>query len=248
MTCSSFRVRQYLTQKLGANRGECEDAVAFNHANRAFAVADGATEAFDSRYWARLLARAWVRQPALTPQSLVDLAQTLGARADKRWSQRKLSWYAEEKARAGSYAALVGVVFFCDRDELSWQAIAVGDCCLLQLREQRVITTLPITSASEFGFRPTLLPSKGIQAMTQSDAIKQFTGGAQLGDSFLLLSDAVACWLLEQRGGGSMALAQTFESLLRDDRIDELDIFFDEQRTAVNIKNDDIAAIHIQVG
>src|SRR5579864_6363613 len=105
---SAFEVQRYLTQKAGSERRECEDALAYSCSRGIFAVADGATEAFDSRYWAKLLVRGWMLTPeGCNRASFLEMAQRLGERAHHRWQNRKLSWYAEEKAKAGSYAAFV---------------------------------------------------------------------------------------------------------------------------------------------
>src|SRR5437763_458503 len=62
----SFRWRVesslFVLPKGGAGVEECEDAAAASEEALAFAVADGATEAFDARRWARRLAEGWVRE------------------------------------------------------------------------------------------------------------------------------------------------------------------------------------------
>src|SRR5213595_4216875 len=63
LTTDSFmvlQVQQFLLPKDGAEASECEDAIGVNMAAGRFAVADGATEAFDARSWAQLLAEGWV--------------------------------------------------------------------------------------------------------------------------------------------------------------------------------------------
>ena len=59
---SSLQViaRRFVLPKEGSGAEECEDAVAQSADSRRFAVADGATEAFDARRWAVRLAEAWV--------------------------------------------------------------------------------------------------------------------------------------------------------------------------------------------
>src|SRR6266542_1648333 len=124
MTSSELQVRSYLAQKLGTNRNECEDALAYNLQNGAFALADGATEAFDSRFWAQLLTRAWVRYGRpVSRDPFVEMAQCLSERTRRRWVKKKLAWYAEEKARSGSYAAFIGMVFEFEYSGLQWRSI-----------------------------------------------------------------------------------------------------------------------------
>ncbi len=39
----------------------------------------------------------------------------------------------------------------------SWEAMAIGDSCLFQIRGDEVITSLPLASAGEFNNRPALM-------------------------------------------------------------------------------------------
>jgi hypothetical protein len=149
-----WRVQRYLTHKQGIAAHECEDALACLERSRACAVADGATEAFGARHWARLLARSWVRCPqGADPAAFVELAARLGERAQKRWAARPLPWYAEEKRQQGSHAAFVGLVFEPGGSGLRWRALALGDCCLFQLRGDALLSAMPLSEPAQFGFR-----------------------------------------------------------------------------------------------
>src|SRR5438874_11438353 len=103
MTAARFQVQQFLLPKDGAQELECEDAIGINRAAGRFAVADGATEAFDARSWARLLAEGWVvsAAPALTPEAFGAWVAGQGTALHGAWEGRRLSWYEEEKERRG---------------------------------------------------------------------------------------------------------------------------------------------------
>src|ERR671932_253708 len=104
-----LRADQFLLPKEGAQEAECEDAVGVNLAAHRFAVADGATEAFDARNWARRLAEGWVatEPPALSRETFGAWVAEQGVALHDSWQGRTLPWYAEEKARRGSFAAFV---------------------------------------------------------------------------------------------------------------------------------------------
>src|SRR4029078_1075426 len=100
------RTQQVLLPKSGFEASECEDWIAGDEQNCRFAVADGATEAFDARNWAQRLAHNWVRSDsALTPETFHRWVVAEGLALHSSWSQLTLPWYAEEKARKGSFAA-----------------------------------------------------------------------------------------------------------------------------------------------
>ena len=133
--------RQLLLPKLGHEPSECEDAIAVDTQNCRFAVADGATEAFDARNWAQRLAQNWVQnQSASTLEEFREWVAAEGRELRDSWNGLSLSWYSEEKARNGSFAALVGVELDLKTDEPSWKAIALG---------RYVPTALPAGNAVE---------------------------------------------------------------------------------------------------
>ena len=132
-----LRAERFLLPKEGAQEAECEDAIGVNLAAGRFAVADGATEAFDARSWARALAQGWVacEPPALSRESFGAWVVGQGTQLHDSWQGRALPWYAEEKARRGSFAAFVGVQLELTNGASHWTAIALGDSCLVQRRD-----------------------------------------------------------------------------------------------------------------
>jgi hypothetical protein len=241
-------VRSYLTQKLGSDRNECEDALGFNTSSKAFAVADGATEAYGSRYWARILVKSWIRRPIIFPRSqFLDFVRLLGERATSRWSNKQLPWYAEEKARAGSFAAFVGVLFDCDGDRIRWRVLAIGDSCFIHTRRGEIVCSVPLSEPEQFSYRPVLLPSNpSAQSLITEEGVREYEGIAQAGDMFFLLSDAVASWFLAAKKS-NVARANEFERLIGGGLTSDLDIFFDEQRASDQMRNDDIAALCVRL-
>jgi len=102
-----LQLRQLLLTKLGQEASECEDFLAADPQTCRFAVADGATEAFDARSWAERLAHRWVqRESTLTLEEFRQWVAAEGRELQDSWNGLKLSWYSEEKARAGSFLLL----------------------------------------------------------------------------------------------------------------------------------------------
>src|SRR5438270_4992885 len=143
--------------KAGSTRTEYEDAIACSRHRRRFAVADGASASAFARLWARLLVHAYVGGRLLPCSLEQDLAPL-----QRRWSsglveRPDLPWYAVEQCRRGAFAALVGLTL---HDTARWAALAIGDCCLFQIREAALVTALPLSDADAFDNRPLLLGSR----------------------------------------------------------------------------------------
>jgi hypothetical protein len=229
-----------LLPKADTSVSDCEDSISMDVPHLRFAVADGATEAFDSRRWARYLTRAWASHSsrALEDYGYVERVRPLGERLEKKWSGRRLPWYLEEKAAGGSFAAFLGLQLTPDGQ---WSAVALGDVCLILERDRVVETSFPLSSADDFSTRPVLLASK-----TDTDATRQalrLSRGVCLGgDVLLLMSDAIACWYLGH-ATSSRDLLDEFHIALADSSA--FATFVDRERMSRRLKNDDVAVLKL---
>lgn len=239
-----LQLRQMLLPKLGNEVSECEDVIALNLETCRFAVADGATEAFDARNWATRLAERWVQnEAAFTPVEFREWVSAEGRELHDSWRGLTLSWYSEEKARTGSFAAFVGVELELTHDSPSWKAIALGDACLLHYRDGNLVKSLPVTCSENFNTAPVLVASDCSLHESSMQSLVTDSGSCQSGDVLLLLSDAAAGWYLQRFEKRDLDPDQFLNSKLDE----ELTKFFDEERLAGRIRNDDIAVIRIEI-
>ncbi|HEX7770780.1 MAG TPA: hypothetical protein VF435_00065, partial [Pyrinomonadaceae bacterium] len=182
-----LQLRQLLLPKLDHDASECEDAIAFDIHTARFAVTDGATEAFHAQQWARNLAEHWVRNEAtLTVEDFRAWVANEGRELHDSWSGLTLSWYSEEKARTGSFAAFVGVELDLKSNTPSWKAIALGDACLLHCRGGALLKSFPLSRSESFKSSPILVASKAaLHESTMSSAVVD-SGTCEDGDVLLL--------------------------------------------------------------
>src|SRR2546430_15891358 len=79
-----------------------------------------------------------------------------------RLAGRPLPWFASEKAEEGAFAAFLGVEI--DAHKTRWTALAVGDCCLMQVDDvgkgMRAVETFPLQRSSQFTISPYLIGSR----------------------------------------------------------------------------------------
>jgi len=236
------RTQQVLLPKSGFESSECEDVIGINEQNCRFAVADGATEAFDARSWAQRLAGNWVHNDsALTAQTFHDWVASEGLALHSSWKQLTLPWYAEEKARKGSFAAFVGVELDLRSEWPSWKAIALGDACLLHCRDGALLKSLPLSNSASFNSAPLLVASDPVFYKTSTDSLVIDSGRCRHNDVLFLVSDAAATWYLERFEQND------FRDILRDNDEPNAAKFFENERLAGRIRNDDIAVIRLEV-
>ena len=212
------------------------------------AVADGATETSFSGLWARLLTRGFCEGTFPDGPELGDFAPL-----QRAWTQDvaaiPLPWYAEEKARSGAFSSLVGLTIAAasGAEPGRWAALAVGDSCLFQVRDDRLLTALPLDTADAFTNRPTLLSSNAASNDERVAAqLVPFAGDWLPGDSFYLLTDALACWfLLACEAGG-----QPWRDLDVIATADNASAFVDwiaELRADRTLRNDDVTLLRVAV-
>ena len=248
MTDWRIEARPFVLPKEGATLAECEDAVGLNEESWAYAVADGATEAFDARSWARRLAENWVRAvPApVTVEEFGPWAARQGELLRSSWEGRALPWYAEEKRRAGSFATFVGLSFEAGGAGLGWRAVSLGDFCLVQRRGDALVAALPVARHDHFNSCPPLVPSSdALQRAVLARAVTR-AGTAERGDVFLLFSDAVAAWYLEAFARGRRQLAEFDSSLAASENEALAELLRREQREN-RMRDDDVAVIRLRV-
>ena len=239
-----LQLRQLLLTKLGQEASECEDSLAIDAQTCRFAVADGATEAFDARRWAKRLAQHWVqRESTLTIEEFRHWVAAEGRELQDSWGGLNLSWYSEEKARSGSFAAFVGVELDLRTDLPSWKAIALGDACLLHCRNGALIKSLPLSRSESFNTAPILVASDSSLHESSMPSVVIDSGSCESGDVLLLMSDAAASWYVQRLENGDGSTQNLFDTKCDE----ELSRFFDDERLAGRIRNDDLAIIRIEI-
>lgn len=212
---------------------ENEDASVISRRLRRLALADGASISYDSRLWARCLARSFVRTGTLTPDSITP-ALALYAAAHGRDEQ---PWHVAAAIEAGSFATILGFEWLGARRFL---LSAVGDTNAFLLRSTHLRIAWPFTSPDDFDRSPALVSSRRDHnaALFAAGGVRTTEWSLDRGDTFILATDAVAQWLLadaNRRAGGLVRAARAGSMPFK--------AFVADQRRAGNMKRDDSTVI-----
>src|SRR5436853_480862 len=150
--------QSHFLPKRGHTLEEYEDACAVDGLAGRFAIADGASESSFAGAWAKIAAESFVATPGPWSRWLPP--------ARLRWHNMfaglDLPWYAEDPFKQGAFATLLGLALTPGGSGTlaSWQAWAVGDCCLFQVRHNALLRAFPIRRSADFDSRPQLLGSR----------------------------------------------------------------------------------------
>lgn len=192
--------------KMGAAANECEDAFAWRSETATYAVADGASSSFEAGSWAQLLADCFVDDPQAALSSR-QVAAWLD-RTRRMWWSRVAdgpeggdAWWVERPREHGAFATLLGVRIVGQDRALCWEAAAVGDSCLVHTRAGELVASFPADPSTRFGRYPLLLSSvdrsDGSSARDELARFRWATGQLGPHDTLLLMTDALAEWLLD---------------------------------------------------
>ena len=213
------------------------------------AVADGATETSYSRIWAEQLVRYWCENCSATAFD-ADGFRDLQQRWATRVRERPLPWYAEEKIRLGAFAAILGLVLYDDVDREGsaghWQAIAVGDSCLVQMRGEEILARFPLAASAAFNNRPHLLSSNPTHNSRIVDHVQNMDGTWQAGDAFYLMTDALACWFMREAEEGRTPW-RVLRDLNTSDQVKPFHEWIEDLRREGAIRNDDVTLLRVDI-
>jgi hypothetical protein len=154
-------------------------------------------------------------------------------------------WYVEAKAEQGSFATFLGLELMPVSDVRGrWQAIAIGDCCLVEFTLGMFRGSFPLDQPEEFGSHPRALPTREVLDQDLCASARRRTGMYGPGDAFALMTDAVAHWFLAQVALNPERVSHLLQ-LLREDIIGLRDTLIDAREDG-RLRNDDIGLLFIE--
>jgi hypothetical protein len=204
------------------------------------AVSDGASVSFDSAPWAEVLTRRFLEDQQVSREWLEAAAKEYAAAYDRD----AMPWMHQAAFDRGSFATLVGIVFSSDRTNA--RAFAVGDSLLAFIDGSEVVRTIPYVKSEEFDSSPRLLSTsmaenRWLDEETLTDAWHDLNISAHLAPRFLLLTDAIGRWLLDEPSGERISV------LLGIDDEQEFSSFVDRERSDGRLRRDDTTMVVIGV-
>ena len=202
------------------------------------AIADGATESSFAGLWASILVEGMVYGTELS---------TLRKEFVARVGTKSLPWYAEEKLSSGAFAAVAVLALSENADEgNSCTFKALGDSCIMHVRGNALLTSFPMDRPESFNNSPMLLCSTANNE-AEEDKLQELQLKWLSGDTFWLMTDALACWALKRLRD----FEDAFELLEKIEDLSALKQFVHEQRSIIDedgrpvLKNDDVTLIRV---
>lgn len=245
-TVRGVRVHSLVLAKTDEVDDYCEDRVQVMTDKEAgivrAAVADGATATAFSGQWAELLVRAYCNKPFADWEDLAARSQV----AANEWASTVYAqdrpWYALMRAQSGGAAAIAGIEIIVK--ERKWSAIALGDSCVFQIRNERVYLAIPPYGPDDFGNNPRLIFTDAEKNVGLASAYESKSGTFLPGDRFVLATDAAAEAVL-RADLGKAGLREWIRTLTKSEK--RAQRFIESLRNSRGIRDDDVAVVTIEV-
>lgn len=254
--------------KRGSSAQEYEDAVwvgpdgdnsgELQTSSLAMAMADGASESLLAGRWARRLVEVFGTNKAARtrPAFIAAYGLAVGGWDDEVAEYTKeregrgspIQWFEEPGLAKGAHATILAVEFRDGRGARGprWSASALGDSCLFQVRDELLYASFPMSDASSFTYQPPLLGSRGVDDAVLYRHVKVMNHDWERGDSFYLMTDALAAWFLRINEAGG----RPWEPLRDMDTLDaDLDFadWVEQQRNQGQMNNDDTTLVRVDM-
>jgi len=210
-----------------------------------FAISDGATESSFSKEWSDLLVSAY-KDKHFEKGLLTETVKKISESWRSITTAIELPWYAQQKAENGAFATFLGLTINLEKN--SFKVVAVGDCALFQIRDDKLICSFPISSIEDFHNTPNLIATnEEYQYDLENNATYQ-DGTILPKDIIILSTDALAAWILEHCKKGRKVWKSLVNMLFiqNEENKDSVEKWLNKLRKAKKIKNDDVTLLIIK--
>lgn len=216
-----------------------EDKSAFSEDGSRFALCDGASESYNSRLWANVLAKKFAANPAFGAEWLAEVVRDYIAGHDFG----AMTWSQQAGFDRGSFATLLGIEF--DLEHRTVDALAIGDCVAVLVDGERFVEAWPFANPERFKEHPTLLATKSEHNAFVSElgfwnhCLKTFHLDTCHYPRLVCMTDALAEWTLRGVRDGEPTLSRLL-SLTTEAELAELVL---NERAAKRMRVDDSTLI-----
>lgn len=215
--------------KSGNDENEFEDAffppynfppevIVQNKQFKRYAIADGASTAYMSGMWAKILVDGFGSYDGIiTDSNFFDLFQMIIL--DEKWHHwlieymkkreddgKPLSWYDEMALQTGAASTLLEISFSVEENKLrdNFSVLAIGDSCLFQVRNDELDPPFPLNGSADFDDFPSLISSDTKRNANLHEKIAYRENQSIItGDQLFLMTDALAFWFFQEQENGN---------------------------------------------
>lgn len=232
--------------KAGNSEPDNEDRCSADAESGYLALSDGASSSVCAGDWATALTAAFTSvRPPLSGSGIRGFLRAVAHSFSTEAANTESSWWSEDALRGGAFATFLGFRVADMDGRILWEAVAVGDTVVVQLRPDaqglRLVEGFPLESAASFEGEPNLVGSE-LARDGDLPAIRLASGLGHRDDRWLLLTDELAKWAFSRAEAGR----PVWQHLVECDQAG-----FDREttsaRAAGEMANDDLTMVLVSV-
>jgi hypothetical protein len=205
------------------------------------ALSDGASESFDSKTWARLLAMKYAIQPEISTDWLSEAASEYVGSFDVS----ALSWSKQAAFDRGSFATLLGVQHLDGHNAI--KVFAIGDTLAVFCDGTDLIDTFPYAHSEQFQEHPELFSTnsalnscfEGPDFAARHHRI--WSTDHRREPMLLCMTDALAEWALRSSEVGN----PVWDRLIAINELCDLEALVNQERQTKNMRVDDTTLVRL---
>lgn len=251
-------IKAFITHKKAEHFADCQDRFSISSDAKSVALADGMSQSYQQKIWAKLLVETYVQQiewvpnleavREIAPQWREKVEQFIQKLKDNN-AQPYLVIMNENAlaSRKSAGATFVGIRF----DGLKWSGDVLGDSCLIEVADNKIKGIFTSQQGDDFDNHPDYFDSDPLK--TGKGEPRQIEGTLDDSTILLMVSDPFSDFLNEKKKQGkedeyvktllSIGSHQEFEDLVADWRDNEG--LHNDDSTLIIIKNDGSEDFHI---
>ena len=243
-----MKIRAFITHKQAEFYSDCQDRFSINSDTKSLALADGMSQSYQQKIWAKLLVESYTEHRDFVPikESIKELSASWKEKVVAQIEQMKRENAPEyliirnENSIAlhkSAGATFLGIRF----NGNEWKGDVLGDSCLIEIKENKITRIHTSQSGDEFDNYPDYFDSDS--GKDGKGSTKQINGSIDENTSVLMVSDPFSDFLNEKHKDDS---EQEFvKQLLSLNSQDEFELLVDKWRE-VGMHNDDSTLIIIE--
>lgn len=203
------------------------------------ALCDGASESYNSRLWAKIIARRFVADPGFNINWLSDALREYVEAHDFQ----AMSWSQQSAYERGSFCTLLGVEY--DLNHHVVDLLGIGDSIAILVDQNKYIAAWPLEDPERFKEHPILLATLAQHNKFVNESgfwtrsVKTFQVGDYQAPLLLCMTDALGEWALRHAHAGTDGIAR----LLGLSTEEQLCTLVVEERAAKRMRVDDSTLI-----
>lgn len=216
-----------------------EDKFVFSDDGARLSLCDGASESFDSKLWADLLAHKFITDTKVCPEWVDSVLLEYSDTHDFA----SMSWSKQAAYERGSFTTLIGLEYF--KAHQAVEVVAVGDSIALLFDGNKFVSGWPFEDPEKFKERPTLFATVsghnnfvGISGFWTKHG-KTFHISGLSSPRLLCLTDAIGEWALKEALNDGSGI----DELLSIQTAEQLSELVMRERSAKRMRVDDSTLI-----